>query len=143
MLGDFRDAQLLHQALINHKFFRGRQIEFEPWKRKLNHANDRRNSSSGGQQHALGPFMVSLDKELQGWWLTTSLPKYDSFESSHPRSAKVPSTRHSTCKPSRLTRNTKMGFHLMPKGNSGPDSCKGTYTGAKGHSVPMWVLVMG
>ncbi|KAJ7718936.1 hypothetical protein B0H16DRAFT_1608136 [Mycena metata] len=29
------------------------------------------------------------------------------------------------------------------KDNSGPDSGKATYTGVKGHSVPMWVLVMG
>ncbi|KAJ7748035.1 hypothetical protein B0H16DRAFT_1461726 [Mycena metata] len=140
-------------ALINHKFFRGRQIEFEPW--KLNYAGDRRNSPSISllgrpeqQQHSLGPFMVSLDKELQGWWLTT-----------------VPSTRHGTCVDPEYQRKgtgrlvntiadkaaptktalcvecttetnievyTKMGFHLMPKDNSGPDSCKGMYTGVKG-----------
>ncbi|KAJ7661933.1 hypothetical protein DFH06DRAFT_1325259 [Mycena polygramma] len=37
---------------------------------------------------------------------------------------------------------TKMGFHLMPKDNTGYDTCKETFTGVKGHTMSMWVLVM-
>ncbi|KAJ6508440.1 hypothetical protein C8R45DRAFT_967433 [Mycena sanguinolenta] len=34
------------------------------------------------RQHALEPFMASLDKELRDWWLAILLPKYDSFVTS-------------------------------------------------------------
>ncbi|KAJ6454415.1 hypothetical protein C8R45DRAFT_915340 [Mycena sanguinolenta] len=34
------------------------------------------------RQHALEPFMASLNKELRDWWLTVLLPKYDSFVTS-------------------------------------------------------------
>ncbi|KAF7336909.1 N-acetyltransferase domain-containing protein [Mycena venus] len=37
---------------------------------------------------------------------------------------------------------TKLGFHLMPKDNKGPDTCKATHTGIKGHSTPHWALLM-
>ncbi|KAJ7719843.1 hypothetical protein B0H16DRAFT_1432641 [Mycena metata] len=122
--------------------------------------------------------MASLDKELQGWWLTTLLPKYDSFLAStlgkgtkhaswhlqtlavdpeYQRKGagrllvniiadKAAPTKTALCVECTTETNievyTKMGFHLMPKDNSGPESCKATYTGVKGHSVPMWVLVM-
>ncbi|KAJ7730186.1 hypothetical protein B0H16DRAFT_1469758 [Mycena metata] len=104
---------------------------------------------------------MSWDKELQGWWLTTLLPKYasDSFLASmlgestkhaswhlqtlavDPEYQRKRRSGQTARKPSNAY--TKMGFHLMPKDNSGPDSCKAAYTGVKGHSVPMWVLVMG
>ncbi|KAJ7364464.1 hypothetical protein DFH08DRAFT_839381 [Mycena albidolilacea] len=37
---------------------------------------------------------------------------------------------------------TKIGFRLMPKDNTGPDSCKTVYTGIKGNSTPNWALLM-
>ncbi|KAJ7865636.1 hypothetical protein B0H14DRAFT_3598738 [Mycena olivaceomarginata] len=37
---------------------------------------------------------------------------------------------------------TKIGFKLMPKDNTGPDSCKTVYTGIKGNSTPNWALLM-
>ncbi|KAJ7364463.1 hypothetical protein DFH08DRAFT_839373 [Mycena albidolilacea] len=37
---------------------------------------------------------------------------------------------------------TKIGFKLMPKDNTGPDSCKTVHTGIKGNSTPHWVLLM-
>ncbi|KAF8176598.1 hypothetical protein K438DRAFT_1727125 [Mycena galopus ATCC 62051] len=37
---------------------------------------------------------------------------------------------------------TRLGFRLMPKDNSGPDSCKETHTGVKGNVTPHWALLM-
>ncbi|KAJ7038956.1 hypothetical protein C8F04DRAFT_1255526 [Mycena alexandri] len=129
------------------------------------------------QQHALGPLMASFNKELQAWWLTTFLPKYDSFLAStlsegtkhaawHLQTLavdpeyqqkgagrllvnaivdKAAPTKTALCVECSTETNievyTKMGFHLMPKDNSGPDSCKATYTGVKGHSVPISLVV--
>ncbi|KAJ7238569.1 hypothetical protein B0H12DRAFT_1237821 [Mycena haematopus] len=37
---------------------------------------------------------------------------------------------------------TNLGFHLMPRDNTGTDSCKVTHTGVKGNITPHWALLM-
>ncbi|KAJ7748054.1 hypothetical protein B0H16DRAFT_1692217 [Mycena metata] len=153
----------LQYAFINTKF-RGRQVEFQLGSFKSF------NSKSPGrpeqQQHAREPLTASWDKELQGggsrpdsflaptlgegtkhasWHLQTLAvdPEYQRKGAGRLLVNIIADEAAPTKTASSIEVYTKMGFHLMPKDNSGPDSCKATYTGVKGHSVPMWVLVMG
>ncbi|KAJ7865631.1 hypothetical protein B0H14DRAFT_2734062 [Mycena olivaceomarginata] len=126
--------------------------------------------SEAQREHALKPFMESLSPELQAWWKDVLLPKYDAFLAAwHLQTlgidpayqgqgvgkllvktivekSRAAGARPALCVECATETNvkiyTKIGFKLMPKDNTGPDSCKTVHTGIKGNSTPHWALLM-